>query len=226
MLTNSWCVYWSRLAHGIVDRLPSSISPTPKNSWGEAYQLVVHAHMMHLPSGTFHSHNFSSIMSCILSDQHALLESNLFSVLISLIDSIFSVMFVSCHHNNSSVIWSVRQFIYIYLVSNTHTRKTKILCANALHSFLQSHPTIDTVIYAAMCMLICYPVLTFQRFKKWCLVVAGTAILLMSEMDWERTTCSRREFPIEFCGNNSSHFFCLSNAFSIQKPVFGQSFRR
>jgi len=39
-----------------------------KGSWVEAYHHVVRAHMTRTPSGTFHSHNFSAVMSCLLRD--------------------------------------------------------------------------------------------------------------------------------------------------------------
>ena len=41
---------------------------TSKGSWGELYHHVVRAHMSRAPSGTFHSHNFSAVMSCLLRD--------------------------------------------------------------------------------------------------------------------------------------------------------------
>jgi len=42
--------------------------PMCKGSWGEVYHHVIRVHMSRAPSGTFHSHNFNTVMTCLLRD--------------------------------------------------------------------------------------------------------------------------------------------------------------
>lgn len=52
----------------LVDRELGSRISTCKGSWGEVYHNVIRVHMTRAPSGTFHSHNFNTVMAYLLRD--------------------------------------------------------------------------------------------------------------------------------------------------------------
>jgi len=61
-------MYVYRLPCSLVDRGRGSRTPVCKGSWGEQHHHVVRVHMNRAPSGTFHSHNFNTVMTYLLHD--------------------------------------------------------------------------------------------------------------------------------------------------------------
>jgi len=61
-------VFFFRLPCSLVDRELACRISTSKGSWGEVYHHVVRVHMNRASSGTFHSHNFNTVMACVLRD--------------------------------------------------------------------------------------------------------------------------------------------------------------
>jgi len=57
-----------RLPCSLVDHELGSGISTCKGSWGELYNQVIRAYMNRAPSGTFHSHNFNTVMAGLLRD--------------------------------------------------------------------------------------------------------------------------------------------------------------
>jgi len=76
-LTSSLHIYslhlFFRLPCSLVDQHLCRRLLAGKDSWSELYRHVVCVHMNRTPTGTFHSHNFDTVVTCLLRDTSKLL---------------------------------------------------------------------------------------------------------------------------------------------------------